>query len=646
MNKIIFFFFLFLSFFVSLFVANIAFYLIYKKFFNKEVTFKKLFIKLFFYQLTILALLFFVPESHYLIDYLAKIIILIIACFFLFRTIVLKNEKCINFRKSIILFFIILIIFSFVSFLNNILDTLIPLPEDFNISFKDTLSCLIFSTYSSSDPKCANLILLKRVDIIKSNFFYNPLTIIGDILISEPDFYQNNHKDQIKNKNLEKIEDLSEVPIIYGPYCYVWDYITTEGFAYSVWNEKKELESYVRFKDSVYGPYEKVIGLTFNGDKYSFRYLENGKEYINESGKIYGPHENTWSDYFKNGGWQVKGYRDGFEDFIIFNDKHYGPFHNTLAGGYIATKGNYMYINIGDQSKRLDGFVPQTKLSDNLFGFEYKKEGKWYVNINDVIYGPYDEAFGIILSNNNFAFKYKKENSWYINFNGEEFISFETAPFTIHNNKLAYVYNQSEIGESSVFLSINNVIYGPYDGVKEVILNDNIFGFLYSQLGYYHVNINNTILGPYEDANDLELNENNFLFKYKKNDLWYVKLKDDLHGPYSEIHNLIISDYHYGFRYKDAGFWNINLDGKAYFGYDAIRGEIRFNKDNFAFSYFKDNNYYININNDIKGPYDGNLNIGSHAFVSLGGEENYLIIYNNPNQEKTCSVYLEKGKTD
>lgn len=231
MNEIIFFILLFFSFLFSLLLANIIFCLLYKKFFNKNIIFKKLFINLLFYQLSVVIILFFVPSRQHWVDYFIRLIILMPACFFLFKKIVIKNDNNINLKKSIILFTIILIIFSFINSFNNRLDTLIPLPDSFNISLKETLFCFMYpNTFSSTE--CANLILLQRVSIFKGNFFYNPLESIGHMLILMPDFKKDVKVGQSSKEKLEELKDNNQenkkdeaslaVKKFSSPYLFSW----------------------------------------------------------------------------------------------------------------------------------------------------------------------------------------------------------------------------------------------------------------------------------------------------------------------------------------------------------------------------------------------------------------------------------------
>ncbi|MFN3996056.1 MAG: hypothetical protein ACK4GR_05975, partial [bacterium] len=165
---------------------------------------------------------------------------------------------------------------------------------------------------------------------------------------------------------------------------------------------------------------KKDVGLIEKGDKVRrfkmvdykeirvFRLLPNGrgvavslsigdnKYYVQVNDKIYGPYEYNEHILDMHPPFEVDlcpSYRDcdysfGFYPLIFYFDDTNYAFELGKDGKYYVEINNKTYGPYDEFSIYDIVFSPD----NSKYGFVFKKDGKWYVNINDKIYGPYKEV--------------------------------------------------------------------------------------------------------------------------------------------------------------------------------------------------------------------------------------------------------------
>ncbi|MFA5013326.1 MAG: hypothetical protein WC520_02045 [Candidatus Paceibacterota bacterium] len=179
MDTIAFYVALFFCWLISIIIANSVFYLVYKNFFNKEINFRKTFDNLFFYEFAA-AILTFYFSNRILRDWLVlKLIIFTAVLFFIFWKLVVNKDASMTLKKSLLLFFItVLIIFPLVSLFMGRVTLMIPIPESVLSLSENYLSCAMDLLSSGCHSIFFDLLSLA------GGFFYSPLDNIRQILIT------------------------------------------------------------------------------------------------------------------------------------------------------------------------------------------------------------------------------------------------------------------------------------------------------------------------------------------------------------------------------------------------------------------------------------------------------------------------------
>jgi hypothetical protein len=276
-------------------------------------------------------------------------------------------------------------------------------------------------------------------------------------------------------------------------------------------------------------------------------------------------------------------------------------------------KFDFYYIDIEDLIFGLSkdgkyGYIASQNIKDN----------KYYIQINNQTYGPYDKVYNFQFSNDSskYGWKFGKDceyevcKQYYIQINNQTYGPYD------------YVYNLESSDDSIKYVKFSN------DGSK--------YGWIFKKDNKYYIQINNQTYGSYDYVYNLESSDDSIKYvkfsndgsKYgwifKKDNKYYIQINNQTYGPYYYVYNLESSD-------DSVKYVKFSNDGSKYgwwFGKDCKYGEgckqhyIQINNQTygpyyyvyyFSFSndgskygwrFVKDYKSYIQINNQTYGPYD------------------------------------------
>jgi hypothetical protein len=371
-----------------------------------------------------------------------------------------------------------------------------------------------------------------------------------------------------------------------------------------------KIEKIRKFKIVDYDKIEDLL-LSPNGQYAGIKYYKNDKVYIQINEKLYGPYEvNIWSPKYGTNASHIK--------LTFFNDSHYIWNFSKICkeivllryyGEYFCTEWEKYYIQIDDKTYGpYDNLLSWFSLSKDFFlfdnntkyGFGYIKEGKHYLQINDKIYGPYEEIIDVTYSPHspNVGWLFKKDNKYYVTINEKIYGPFDDffkgsrgavdvrpgPRFCFDGSKYGWVF----IKNNKYYIQINDKTYGPYDYIPgwfpQFSKNCSKYGFYFVKDGNIYLQINNETSGPHgyiEEGDFWRSHSRIGDVEFPEDNPKYKRWAEENGKIYLQIHNKIYGPY------EDVG--------------DPI-----FSKDNsiYLWWFIKDNKYYIQINDKIYGPYD------------------------------------------
>jgi hypothetical protein len=199
-------------------------------------------------------------------------------------------------------------------------------------------------------------------------------------------------------------------------------------------------------------------------------------------------------------------------EYFSLNGREFGPY-NYL---YKYTNNNLVLLGNGN---------------DN-YAFIYQKNYNWFININDKIFGPYENQIFVrnLYKNGNFTANYEK--------NGKNFLVVKDkiyGPYDGYINNLSLYKNGKFTAtyekNGEVFLIINDKIFGPYFGnisAENLYINGK-FTAKYERNGEEFLILNGQLFGPYKDIWPIRLNKDGkFIFSFEKNDNHYTNFNNEI----------------------------------------------------------------------------------------------------------------------
>ncbi|GIW65635.1 MAG: hypothetical protein KatS3mg094_154 [Candidatus Parcubacteria bacterium] len=116
----------------------------------------------------------------------------------------------------------------------------------------------------------------------------------------------------------------------------------------------------------------------------------------------------------------------------------------------------------------------------------YEKDNKYYLQLNDKIYGPYDNVHPCDIfyceiffpDSSKYGLRYKKDDKWYVQLNDKIYGPYDNVhPCDIFYCEIFFPdsskYGWSYTKDDKYYVQINDKIYGPYDEVDFTINKDN-----------------------------------------------------------------------------------------------------------------------------------------------------------------------------
>jgi hypothetical protein len=290
------------------------------------------------------------------------------------------------------------------------------------------------------------------------------------------------------------------------------------------------------------------INKSRNGDILAWVYVKDGKLYAWINGKTYGPYEYIYSftsgDMCGGDTYRVKFSNKGNMFAFIFgeNCKKYSknPENEyTFCEKYYIQTPVKAYSLDTDAEKVVQGYEASSLL-DILLSINFSEDGskiswifiknkKYYVQINDKVYGPYDDVSAPI----------------YNYYSGRDVIQLSSI-FSPNGRNYGWQFKKN----NKEYIQINEFTYGPFDSlIKNLQWSKDgkvyIFAFKKGKKGYTQVN-NYTFENPqnYEliDLEGLYKDGIIYIARLEKNDKYYLSVNNKIKGPYDKAEFFITSD--------------------------------------------------------------------------------------------------------
>jgi hypothetical protein len=350
---------------------------------------------------------------------------------------------------------------------------------------------------------------------------------------------------------------------------------------------------------------------------YIYAYKENGRWFINYRGATNGGFDDVRCTYSFSG-----------PDQELYTPERDYDYLYKLADRWYADKNG--------ENKRID------------FIEKIYEDGRYYLNINGAIVGPYGSVSNIRLTGNGkYAYSYRNNGKYYVNVND----SLVGGPYEHDISGLAltgsgkYAYGYSDNGRwYEDYININGItIGGPYGDVSNLaFIESGKYAYSYRTNKKHYVSVGGFIVGgPYEyDVDCLALAESGeYAYSYKTNEKYYVNINGSIiGGPYKHgIRNLTFTGSgKYSYRFYENRKHYINTNGvvteeKDYLafenGYDDLDLTSGDGKHSFSSSYEYE---YVVIDGR---PYGQSPAIGAwydeskNAFIRSAVENRELAVY-------------------
>jgi hypothetical protein len=365
---------------------------------------------------------------------------------------------------------------------------------------------------------------------------------------------------------------------VYGPYDDIgprggWYHpIIDETGQFMITFIRDEKEWY-NVNGKEYGPYESALEYCsqYGGDcklgkngKFLFLYTDDGKVHFNISGRVFGPYDeiNTYYDMviedFDKGHYIFK-VKDGDQQFVIANEKLYGPYklvdrmsvdpERGFIFSYNDNSDQYFYNVNGTDYGPYQSVESVGDASGNFV--QYTKNNEKFIDFGGKTYGPESEISKVSVFRDQIAYVAGETGSKYVFVNGQKYgpySEFESYYITQNENGFAYVYR--DVNDQMQYANVNGKIFGPfsmsYPGSVDFILKPNgVFMFHYSDQNKYYVNVCGKILGPYSSIQSGLMDvfsQNNFYFRYSENDHLYVNHSEKIYGPYNSVYTFTVNN--------------------------------------------------------------------------------------------------------
>ena len=330
-------------------------------------------------------------------------------------------------------------------------------------------------------------------------------------------------------------------------------------------------------------------------------------DYITNMGFSYNTNINFWLVGAKKCSFSNSNNIDEYckKYYVQINNKVYGPYDDVEP----VIKGTKFYIFFNNTS---------------TYGWKFRKDNQEYIQINDQTYGPYDKAFALDFSENGsrYGWVFLKNSRYYIQLNDKLFADYDYIRDLVispDGSKTAWVYEYNKKYYVAIVGQTTRV-YGPYDWVSKPVFAKNAskYGFVFQDYtkGDF-VQINDETYGPYHyipaTPPDLSFSDDGskYGWVFKSKGKWYIKINEKEYGPYNYIekHTFKLSSdgssFAFIFKYsEDFNYYYIQINDQSFGPYLVI--DLCNDASKYGWWYMdSQGKEYIRIKDEIYGPYDG-----------------------------------------
>ena len=266
----------------------------------------------------------------------------------------------------------------------------------------------------------------------------------------------------------------------YGPYEQITEISIGNELDYFGFIYFKNKKFYVRIGAKVYGLYENVYNLTIsnNGVGFSYNFVKTHKSITNMfkkdelftsiDGDIVEEHWDVLSYQRNLNGKKAIIYMHNNEVSVYYDNQTFGAFYSVSNPHFLKNNDLFSFrfkeedkglehLQIDDKkyfalNKFTTVFYPMFNIDSKKYGFIHYKDEKYFVQVTNKTYGPYDFAVSPSFSPDGkmVIFKYIVEGSIYFNINEKVYGPFGEGEYVFVENKLNIVYldkNQIVIDE-------------------------------------------------------------------------------------------------------------------------------------------------------------------------------------------------------
>ncbi|GEM_PF-3149423 len=330
----------------------------------------------------------------------------------------------------------------------------------------------------------------------------------------------------------------------YGPFQNIGNYAISDDGKQMAFTYLKNKKWFLKTSDTLMGPFERV-GVEYianDGVSLIYLYKEGSKNWVSINGQLYlcgskfsslqyDPANKVFGfEYIDTGGFKLNlsGTLNGpFSDIYDWYFDWYAYLKNNKC--YISTKdtlfGPYEKVHVN------------RKTTKNRIGFAYKDADKRaYVYINGKVVGGYDEAFAPFYSEegNQYGFVFKNGKKYYLSVNDS-------------------MYGPYDRWSGSYW---EGIFHGGYSIEPVKFWGTHCFSYDYGLGQYVYVNVNNIIYGPFEWANNYGFTkEGKNVFTYTNNEGYFIQVNNIKHGPYDHLKTAVTMTRQKSFYYAviDSG---------------------------------------------------------------------------------------------
>ena len=294
---------------------------------------------------------------------------------------------------------------------------------------------------------------------------------------------ENRYKIVINNKLKETLNDSATDN-------GMWNFKVTDNFYGYFYKQANFADKiFARINNKTYGPFDKGAKLTMSNNYWAITYFnessQTDKSLIN--GKVFdGTRDVGISDRFWGVVYTKKDHDSVLRDYIIINNKKYGPFENWKNTRLIIKNDAWLIVNptdiiINDKKYPADLGETNLEICDSItpenFGCAYPINNHWEVIMYDKgqkkhfgPYGHYDdprEMIDFMITEDGFMFNH---NDQLVTLNGEKQTTATFSdPWNLQSTSHHTGFRFSKIKS---FVNVDNTNFGPYDYID----NFNIVG--------------------------------------------------------------------------------------------------------------------------------------------------------------------------